>query len=647
MIRHSIATLLLCLFSCVANAQSLYLTQNPDDPKIIHYFDYDCYISSSRTIDSDYWSWRTYNKTKLDTLCLPLTNYYKVLTINNTVHKALLSKYNIPTNNVVFPGQSRVLRVNLTSQQVIQLISDGSVLYIEPETEVSGDTDLISYINGINYVNALMPIHGENIVGEVVDIGILPTHNAFKSKPPIILGVETGITGYHGTSVYGIIFGSDIPVNYSGLLPQAQGIFALNLTTLDDRWGHVKWLINSFKGVFQTNSWGHVQTTEYTLDSYIIDEILLNENIVITQSQSNLGSRLSRPEAWAKNVISVGGIRHQNDLDVSNDKWNYGASTGPSDDGRVKPDVCGAYDMVWSPSYSDDTDYSEFGGTSASTPIVAATAGAVIQLWTATNEDGKNLWDFVLSGEDSFENRPPHSTVKALLINSANQYPFSGMSHDLGRFKQGWGVPNLYNLLRSADRTQIIPETVKMVAGDKFKIDFESRKTDQELKITLVYTDPPAIPSAEFDIVNVVTLKAKSPSGEIYSGNFGLIDGNYSIPTEYRDTINNVQNIFVKLPEIGTWEITVSADIIRSDAILSDSAKNINFSLIIRPTLCVADLNNDSVVDVKDLTLFAEYSVDRNILADLNQDSLITYTDVLILEQYYRNCRLGPMEPKH
>ena len=70
-------------------------------------------------------------------------------------------------------------------------------------------------------------------------------------------------------------------------------------------------------------------------------------DIAITQSQSNNGNRSSRPQAWAKNVISVGGVKHYDTLDTSDDAWAGGASIGPAFDGRIKPDVSYWYDYIY------------------------------------------------------------------------------------------------------------------------------------------------------------------------------------------------------------------------------------------------------------------------------------------------------------
>src|SRR6266508_5514914 len=51
---------------------------------------------------------------------------------------------------------------------------------------------------------------------------------------------------------------------------------------------------------------------------------------------------------------------------------------------------------------------------------------------------------------DVFASRPHASTAKALLINSANQYPFVGTTADLTRVHQGWGTVSVRSLFERA-----------------------------------------------------------------------------------------------------------------------------------------------------------------------------------------------------
>src|SRR5205823_11453336 len=213
------------------------------------------------------------------------------------------------------------------------------------------------------------------------------------------------------------IFASGVNPMARGMLPEGQGIFALNSTA--NRAAHTQALVNPngpYRAVFQSNSWGNGLTTSYTAISAQMDDIVFDSDILICQSQSNDGTRNSRPQAWAKNILSVGGEFHRNTLSRADDAWNHGASIGPAADGRIKPDLSNYYDAIDTTSSNSDTSYTtSFGGTSGATPITCGNAGLLFEMWADGVFDGgpgKN--------RDVFASRPHAATAKALLINTAD-----------------------------------------------------------------------------------------------------------------------------------------------------------------------------------------------------------------------------------
>src|SRR6185503_20323605 len=111
-------------------------------------------------------------------------------------------------------------------------------------------------------------------------------------------------------------------------------------------------------------------------------------DILDCQSQSNLGTQSSRPQAWAKNILSGGSVYHYNTLSTTDDHWGSGASIGPASDGRVKPTLCAYYDQIFTTECCTSTSYDGtlggggFGGTSGATPIIAGHVGLFFQMWS-------------------------------------------------------------------------------------------------------------------------------------------------------------------------------------------------------------------------------------------------------------------------
>ena len=170
---------------------------------------------------------------------------------------------------------------------------------------------------------------------------------------------------------------------------------------------------------------GSSRTFFYTTLSAETDDYLFLHQILSTQSQSNAGNPQSRPQAWAKNIISVGGVRHYNTLDTSDDAWASGGSIGPAADGRIKPDLNYWYDSIYTTT-TGNTYTSGFGGTSAATPEVAGVLGLMVQMWS------ENVWGTDPTGTTVFERQPHFSTIKALAINNAQHFQhFSWTKLDL------------------------------------------------------------------------------------------------------------------------------------------------------------------------------------------------------------------------
>lgn len=481
---------------------------------------------------------------------------------------------------VVSQDREHIMAV-LDPGQAAQLATLPAVIAIDPVSAPETDMAISRESSGANYVETAGGYRGQGVRGEVMDGGFRATHQEFRAKPPVMhTANSTDIS--HGTSTFGEIFASGVSSAHRGVLPEGQGIMAVYNS--GDRYAHTKQLVDPagpYRAVFQSNSWGDALTTSYTSVSQAMDRIVFDTDILICQSQSNAGTRSSRPQAWAKNVLSVGGHYHYNTLTRADDKWNGGASIGPATDGRVKPELSNFYDRIDTTSSSSDTSYTaSFGGTSGATPITCGNAGLMFQMWADGVFDGGPG-----KARDVFASRPHAATAKALLVNSAEQYEFSGTTHDQTRTHQGWGsvsVRNLYDRAKAGGwkLPVLVNETDLLTTGQTRRYTVTSNG-QTPLRATLAYTDPAGSPTAAKATVNDLSLKVTAPDGTVYWGNNGLLAGNWSTSGGAANTVDTVENVFVRAPAAGTWTVEVVATAVNVDGHVETAATDADYALVV------------------------------------------------------------------
>lgn len=457
------------------------------------------------------------------------------------------------------------LEANLSSETLLGLANDPDVLFIDRWSPPESDIDLVRSTGGADLIESTFGYRGEGVRAEVMDNGLRQTHNDLRSGnlPLIHNSLNTNEPSNHGTSTYGIVFGrGTVNPQGRGMLPEGQGIFA-DRDFLSDRYAHTARLVSEpYNAVFQSNSWGTSPTQYYRTVSAELDDIVFLNDIIILQSQSNTGSRLSRPEAWAKNVVSVGGIYHYGTANFDDDRWNNGASHGPAADGRIKPDLAHFNDGIFTTSKASDSSYTDFTGTSAATPVTAGHFGIFYQMWHNSAFDNE-------VGATVFESRPHMTTAKAMMINTAEQWNMNVAGTDIEREHQGFGRVSLTNLNDLREKMLIVDETdVLTEFGSKTYFIPVVSGTEDPLKVTMVYADPAGNPASEIATVNDIDLKVTAPDGTVYWGNVGLGIGGgmWSQPGGEPNTVDTVENVFIEDPMPGVWRIEVIAAELNQDA---------------------------------------------------------------------------------
>ncbi|MFT5151275.1 MAG: serine protease AprX [Planctomycetota bacterium] len=479
------------------------------------------------------------------------------------------------------------LQAELSPSALQQITSMDEILWVDPRGEPQTYMDKVRQDGGANFLENQTGYTGQGVRGEILDSGFLISHMGFQSNPPVMHNGNSTDTS-HGTSVAGCTFG-DGTGNALGraALPDAQPIFS-SFYNLNNRYAHTAQLLSApYFAVFQSNSWGFGTGLAYNNWSTEIDDILFDFDITILHAQANTGANSSDFFAWGKNVVSVGGIRHQNTQSLADDSWSNAGSRGPAADGRIKPDLSYWFDSILTTSNSGGYT-TGFGGTSAATPETAGFFGLFYQMWH------EGVFGNNPTGATVFDSRPKATLAKAFMINGADQYDFSGGSHDLRRVNQGWGRPDVQSIYRERDNTFFINETEVLTNTQSVSFDLDVAAGQAEFRATLVYLDPAGTTSAAQHRINDLSLRVTTPSGLTYWGNRQMKGNMFTQVGGSSNTIDTVENVWLEDPEVGTWTVEVIADEINQDSHTETGALDADFALVvtgIETSTCPAPTN--------------------------------------------------------
>lgn len=215
---------------------------------------------------------------------------------------------------------------------------------------------------------------------------------------------------------------------------------------------------------------------------------------------------------------------------------------GPTDDGRIKPDLVGIGVRVFSTVVGG---YDVYDGTSMAAPSVAGALGLLIQHYQQTHGGA----------------RMRSATLKALAIHTADECgPAPGPDYMFG-----WGLLNAVSAAQvislSATNPYAMQERV-LQNGETHTLRVVSDGR-QPLKVTIVWTDPPGTPPPpSLDpptrmLVNDLDLRVSNGATTYFP--WVLNPANPSAPAGTGDNVvDNVEQVVVPNPEPGVYTITVT-----------------------------------------------------------------------------------------
>jgi hypothetical protein len=306
-----------------------------------------------------------------------------------------------------------------------------------------------------------------------------------------------------------------------------------------------------------TNSWGDRENfnphNTYSAGSEDADEFMWNHKdflIFVAAGNDGPGAGTVGSPTTAKNVVSVGATNRG----TSAETLASFSSCGPTEDGRLKPDVTAPGVSIVSANNdlnaaSNNCGTRTMSGTSMASPA-AAGLGALVRQYYADGFYPSG----VANGGDAFT--PSAALVKATLVNSARE--MTGASA-IPSTCQGWGRILLDDALAfPGDSRQLwVHDEATGFNSGGTQHDFTfAVAAGESLKVTLAWTDFPSTPAAATNLVNDLDLTVVGPGGT-YRGN--VFSGGNSIPGGSADRLNNLEQVLLAAPAAGSYTVTVSA----------------------------------------------------------------------------------------
>lgn len=342
----------------------------------------------------------------------------------------------------------------------------------------------------------------------------------------------------------------------------------------------------------------------------------------------------------AKNNLVVGAIN-----DITVDPYTAGhvslasfSAFGPTDDGRIKPDVVANGVSLYSSIGASTSSYAYYSGTSMSSPNACGTAALLLQHYRALNAGAS----------------PSSATLKAILLHTAFDAGTAGPD-----YKHGWGVIDAAKavaFLNDSEDTapnmnHRVNATYSGIAQDTILVSDGS----QPLKATLVWTDPPAavVPGGGLDdptrvLVNDLDLSILGPPSSTTYFPWTLNPANPSAPAvrSTRNDVDNVEQVLIDSPPTGTYTIRVSHS---GSAFIQPYALLITGAMFPAPEPCSFDFDDDGDVDLTDFAQFQTCFNGPNrparpgcvIDADCDNDTDVDLDDF----SSFQACFNGPNRP--
>lgn len=422
-----------------------------------------------------------------------------------------------------------------TLEMALQKIDSELVELIQPRPDPVPRNAKSRQILKVDLVNKA----GFNGTGEVLgvsDTGVFQPHEAFQNGKIIKFfdyagdaNASSGDGDGHGTHVAGTIAG-DAPATGEWNKEDGQGFgsklvcakvfnnrggWALQMSD-GQHWRHM--YEASAKAI--NNSWGSDSNGAYGYSDQEADDLsgdLRALVLCVANGNEGPGASTCGSPAVAKDVISVGASRIDDPEEIANF-----SSRGPTRDGRIKPDIVAPGVGVRSAKYGTTSGYWSMDGTSMAAPQITGLVG-VLRQYLKTRSMAT----------------PSSALIKALLINGAVEMKGTSSGGTVPNNIQGWGRADLARSIGIGRTLHLYDQLTGPETGGKWVMSFDVTAPADEIKVTLVWIDPPGS-----NLINNYNLTVRTPNNVIFYGNnFTGRNPSYSIAGGSLDGKNNVEGV--------------------------------------------------------------------------------------------------------
>jgi hypothetical protein len=399
---------------------------------------------------------------------------------------------------------------------------------------------------------------------------------------------------------------ADSSADYSGMAPNAK----LMVVDLGNSVGTLSIPTDFDSGLFRpaydqgakisSNSWGG--DSYYSSDSIQVDTLAyeLNDFLLVFSAGDNdddevgvsAGGTVSEP-GTAKNCLTVGAA----ETVATPDTVASFSPRGPTRDLRIKPDLVAPGDVVYSAMASGSFGASscKITAQAGTAPAAAGAAGTAVLLrqFLVNGSFHENFSPVGFAASSYSAENPSGALLKAMLISSGNPLTFgydssqnpvtlsnfyggkaafsdAGVSvntalFELGTpgrdFSQGHGHIRVVDVLPVDQSFELFLFEDELAEYNSITTSFTVSSVVTDLKVTLVWNDPPAYESCDYFgagacLVHDLDLVVKHQGVQLYP-NFGAAsNGTFS---GQEDDVNNVEVVSISLSDLTVGDTVVVA----------------------------------------------------------------------------------------